>query len=320
MKRLCMFAACLVALALMSVSCGSGPQKARKFYWVQGLKGHPVHQLTQIAFAEGCRKLGYACEIVGSDSMDLIGTISLAEQALAKGDAAGMAVWTGSPAYDPFIERVAKKGIPVILPHIPPPEKPPQGVTGYVGCDTREYARQAALGIGKAVEGKGTVAITQGSFNTIENTVAEVFSKTIQENYPGMSVLQAQEEGFDPPGAIAKCTSILTAHPELTAAFSTTGGGPTAWAGAQRQGQRKIVAVGMDYTRVNLDLVKAGEVYAVVGQPLWEEAYGAAELLDRSVRGEKIEFWTKLPAPLITKDKLAPYYALLEKVEESLRK
>lgn len=315
---------CMAATAAAMAGCQRPASKdgsrARKFYWVQPLKGHPVHQLTQIGFAEGCRKLGYECGIVGSESADIIATISLAEQALAKGDVAGMAIWTGSSAYDPLIEKIGKAGIPVILPHVPPPDAAIPGATGYIGCDTREYARQAALEIGKAVGGKGAVALTQGSFNTIENVVADTFIKTMKESFPEMVVLDPQEEGFDPSQAINKCTAILTSNPNVVAALSTTGGGPTAWAGAQRQAKRKIVAIGMDYTRVNLDLVKAGEIYAVIGQPLWEEAVGAAELLDRAVRGQKIERWTKLPAPTITKDKLDPYYALLARVEQVLRK
>ena len=323
MKKWWLFSVCLAAAAAATAGCQrstTSGTKARKLYWVQGLKGHPVHQLTQIAFAEGCRKLGYDCEIVGTDSADIRGTITLGEQALASGQMAGMAIWTGSPAFDGFIEKVGKAGIPVILPHMPPRASPVPGVTGYIGCDTRQYAAEAAGQIGKAIGGKGTVAVTQGSFNTIENTVVEVFIKTMKDRYPDVTVLEAQEEGFNPSRAIDKCTSILTANPGLVAAFSTTGGGPTAWAGAQRRANRKIVAVGMDYTRANLDLVKSGEVYAVIGQPLWEEAYGAAGLLDRVLRGEKIPEWTKLPAPFITKDELAPYYALLEKVEASLRR
>jgi len=323
MRKRWLFSVCLAASVAAMAGCQrstTGGTKARKLYWVQGLKGHPVHQLTQIAFAEGCRKLGYDWEMVGTDSFDIRGTITLGEQALASGEMAGMVIWTGSPAFDGFIEKVGKAGIPVILPHFPPRGALSPGVTGHIGCDAHEYARQAALEIGKAIGGKGAVAVTQGSFNTLENTVAEVFIKTMKDNFPNVKVLDAQEEGFNPSQAIDRCTSILIANPDLSAGFSTTGGGPTAWAGAQRRANRKIVAVGMDYTRANLDLVKSGEVYAVVGQPLWEESYGSAELLDRVLRGEKIPEWTKLPAPFITKDKLAPYYALLEKVEASLRK
>lgn len=329
MNRFCMMAmgAAIVAGTFVA-GCGKSETKAAAaqagnekgtLYWVQGLKGHPVHQMTQIAFAEGCRKLGYRCVVVGTDTADLAGTIALAEQMLARGDAKGMAMWTGNPAYNPLIAKAGKAGVPVILPHFPIPEGSVPGVTGIIGCDPAAYARMAADEIGKAIGGKGAVAITQGSFNTTENMVAEEFAKALKEKYPDVKALTPEEEGFDPSKSIAKAVSILQAHPDVVAALSTTGGGPTTWAGAQKETGRKIVAVGMDYTRVNLDLVKKGEVFAVVGQPLWEESFGAAELLDKVARGEKIPWWTKLPAPFITKDNLAPYAELLDKVEAAIK-
>jgi ribose transport system substrate-binding protein len=174
--------------------------------------------------------------------------------------------------------------------------------------------------IGKAIGGKGTVAVTQGSFNTTENLVSEVFAKTLRELYPGVTVLPPQEEGFDAPRAISRAVSILQSNRDIVAVLSTTGNGAITWAGAQRESGRKVVAVAMDYTRVNLDLVRDGSVYALIGQPLWDESYGAAELLDQLTRGQKIPWWTKLPAPFITKDNVGPYLALLDKVEAAIKR
>jgi ribose transport system substrate-binding protein len=276
--------------------------------------------MTQRAFTEACGKFGYRARIVGTDGPDIAGTIALAEMELATGNVAGMAVWTGSPAWDGLIAKAAKDGVPVVLPHFPVPEGSVPGARGIIGCDVQAYAREAAEAIGKAIGGTGVVAVTQGSFNTTENTASETFAKAMQASYPQVKVLTPQEEGFDPPKAITRATAILLANPDVAAAFSTTGGGPTTWAGAQKEAGRKLVIVGMDYTRVNLDLVKSGDVFAVVGQPLWEEAYGTVELLDKMIRGEPVPWWTRLPAPLITKDKLDPYYELLGRIEATLRK
>jgi len=318
---------CCICAAAIVGGCGkpssgtSAPvSKLKKLYWVQPLKGHPVHQMTQIAFTEGCKKLGYQAEIIGADNDDLSATIALAEQAVAKGDAVGMAVWTGNPSWNSFIEKAGKKGLPIMLPHFPAAEGSIPGAAGVISCDPAEYAREAAREIGKAIGGKGTVAITQGSFNSTENLVAVVFAKTLQELYPAVKVLPPQEEGFDAPRAISRAVSILQANPAIVASLSTTGNGAITWAGAQRESGRKVVAVAMDYTRVNLDLVRDGSVYALIGQPLWDESYGAAELLDQLVRGQKIPWWTKLPAPFITKDNVGPYMALLDKVEAAIKR
>ena len=305
-----------------SESAGKNPRATalKKLCWVQPLKGHPVHQLTQIAFREGCAAVGYECEIIGTDGMDNAGTIALAEQALARGDVAGMVVWATSPAYYPLVERAHRAGVPVVLPHFPAEEGSIPGATGIICCDPDQYARECANEIGNAIKGHGTIAITQGSFNSLENRVAEIFAKEIVAKFPGITVLAPGEEGFDPTKGIALASSLLQSHPEIVAAFSTTGGGPTTWAGAQRQVGRKIVAVGMDYTRLNLDLVKSGEIFAVVGQPLWDESFQAASLLDQVIRGGKIAWWTRLPAPFITKGGVEPYERLLDKVEAAIKK
>jgi ribose transport system substrate-binding protein len=215
---------------------------------------------------------------------------------------------------------VADKGIPIIVPHFPIREGDAPGLTGTVGCDPAAYARAAAEAIGAQLGGKGTVAITQGSFNNTENLVSEAFTAHMKKAFPDIKVLPPQEEAFDPPAAIAKAVAILQANPDVTGALSTTGGGPTTWAGAQRETSRKLCAIGMDYTRVNLDLVKSGEVYAIVAQPLYEEGYRAVELLAQAARGEKVSYLNVLPAPLVTKDKVETYYQLLERVETVMRK
>ncbi len=313
-------------LLVILAGCGKQPEapatgeRLKRIYWVQPLKGHPTHQMTQIAFLEGCKKWGFQGEIIGTDQWDLSGTISLAEQALAQGNVAGMAIWTGNPAWNPLIEKAGKAGVPIVLPHFPVAEGSVPGATGIISGDPSDYSREAARQVGKAMGGKGTVAITQGSFNTTENQVSEVFTKTMKELYPEINILPPQEEGFDPPKAISMAVSILQSNPEITAALSTTGSGATTWAGAQRETKRKLIAVAMNCTRVNLDLLKEGSIYALIDQPLWEESYRAVELLDKAIRGEKIPWWTKLPAPFVTKDKIEPYEAALDKIEKGLRR
>ncbi len=302
-----------------STPAGGTKAKANTFYWIQPIKGHPTHQMTQLGFKAGCEKLGYKCVIVGTETFDIAGLISLAENVLATGDAAGIAIWTGSPAFNSFIEKAGKAGIPLIMPHFPVPEGSVPGALGVVSCDPAATASDAAMEMGKALQGKGTVALTQGSFNTTENMSTEAFAKTLKEHFPNVKVLPPVEEGFDAAAAIAKAASIVQGNPDLAGAFSSTGNGPITWAGAQKETRRKLQIISMNYTRANLDLVKSGEVFGLIAQPLYEQSIVAAELLDKAVKGEKIPWWTKLPAPFVTKDNLQPYYDLLTKVEAGIK-
>ena len=43
-------------------------------------------------------------------------------------------------------------------------------------------------------------------------------------------------------------------------------------------------------------------------------------LLNQLIKGEKVEWWKKLPAPFITKDDLDPYYKRLDEVEAALKR
>ena len=37
------------------------------FYYIQNSAWHPVHQLTQLAFLDGCKELGITCELATTD-------------------------------------------------------------------------------------------------------------------------------------------------------------------------------------------------------------------------------------------------------------
>ncbi len=324
MNRLVRAWRCLLTLLVIASLCSScnrsaAKSSARKFYWVQSVRGHPVHRLTQVAFREGCKDLGYDCEVIGPDANDVAQTTAMAEQALSRGDCAGMAVWGLDPGLFKLIEKVAKKGIPVVIPHFPTDQANVPDATGVVSGDPAAYGRDCAMAIGKQINGTGTVAITQANYNPTENLLSDSFTKAMHENFPNVKVMTPEIEGLDSVQAVAKASAILQANPDVVGALSTTGNLPPTWAGASKQTGRPVVSIAMNYTRLNLDAIRDGHMYAAVAQPLWEESYECAKILDRATKGEKPPWWTKMPAPLITKENVAPYYQLIDKVDAAMK-
>jgi ribose transport system substrate-binding protein len=297
--------------ATTTTASSSGGGSKGKLVWVQPLRNNPVHKIMQGGFLSECRRLGYTCEIVGSEELDMPATAPLVDAVLSKGGVKAMGVYAYDPSTYPFIAKWGKD-YPIVSWHIPVPQGDAPGLKATTGCVPTEYARNAAIAIGRKLGGKGTVAVTEGSFNTVENLVAKTFTDTMKAQYPGVKVLKPQVEGFDAPAAKAKAVSILQSDKSINAAFSTTGGGPVTWAGAQQTSGRRLTIIGMDYVQQNLDLVKSGQVYAVVGQPLFQEGAKTADLLAQLATGQSVSYENTLPAEIITKELVPKYQGLLD--------
>jgi ribose transport system substrate-binding protein len=298
-----------------SSSGGGDGGGSKHLLWVQPLRAHPVHKIMQAGFLNECKKLGYSCDVVGNDSaakVDIPGTVSLAQTAMSKTQYGAVGVYAMDPGLYPLIGQLGKKGIGTVSWHFPLKEGEVPGLSAITGTQPADYAKAAAEALGEQLHGKGTVAVTQGSSNPTENLVAETFAATMKATNPGVKVLKPQMEGFDPSGAVAKASGIIQANQDLAGAFSTTGSGAQTWAGAERQTGKKLQIISMDYVRQNLDLVKKGDVYAIVAQPLYQEGAKTADLLADLAQKKKVSYENWLPAPIVTKSDLDTYYDFLD--------
>ena len=227
--------------------------------------------------------------------------------------------YIGNSTFFPLIKKLKDNGIPVITPHFTSHDQAASGLTAVVGADGALYARIAANAMGDRLGGKGTVAVTVANFNHTEKLVAKSFEEEMKTKYPNIKVLDAQEEGFDQASAISKANAILKANPDLSGAFSTTGAGPTTWSTAAADNKKKnLVIISMDYTRPNLDLLKAGKVYGLVAQPLYDEFYQAVALVGQAMDGKPLQYKNLLPAPIIFQKDVEKYYALNDRAEAGI--
>jgi ribose transport system substrate-binding protein len=305
--------AAALAAALGSVQASQATDKS--LLWVQPMKDHPVHRLMQAGFLDECKKLGYTCEIVGNPSAtnyDVAATIPLAEAALSRTKFGAAAVYGPDPSIFPYIGKLGAEGLPVVTWHVLPKEGSVPGLKAATGEDVAQAGTAAADAFGEKLGGKGTIALTQGASNDTENQMSDSFRAEIKAKYPAIKVLDTQMEGFEPSAAAAKAVGILQANPDVTGAFSTTGNGIQTWSQAARKAGRQVVIIGMDYIRQNLDIIKKGDAYGIVAQPLYEEGAKTADLAAALAEGKTVDYLNPLPAKVITAADLAPYYKILE--------
>lgn len=280
------------------------------------MRDHPVHRLMQAGFLNRCRELAVQCDVVGNPSataFDVGATLPLADAALAKRDYDAVMVYAVDPSLNPYVARLSREGLPVMIVHLLPGPDDIPGLKAALGQDIKKTAADSAIAMGEKLAGRGEVVVTQGSFNRTENEMAQVFTSTLNEKYPGITVLPPQLEGFEPTAAKGKAVAILQGNGRITGAFSTTGAGAETWANARRAAGREVTIIAMSATRQNLDLIKAGVVYAVLAQPLYEESAAAVDVGLRLARKEPVDFINVLPTEVVTAENIQPYYDLLDK-------
>lgn len=289
--------------------------RPKSILWVQPMKDHPVHRLMQAGFLTECKKLKLKCTIVGHASAtvwDVPATIPLVDAAIASGHYGGVAVYPFDPALASLSSKLSKKGYPIIGWHSVPKAGTYKGMLGAAAQFVPNAGIQPAKAICTQAGGTGTVAITEGSLNDEENLKAASFKKELATSCPGMKVTDIGIEGFDSVKAIAIAVGMLSANPEIVAAYSTTGNGAQTWSKAAEQTSRKITIIGMDYIRQNLDLIRDGKVYGVVAQPLYEEGALVADLFNNLFSGKTIKYANYLPSDIVTKANVNHYYAIVK--------
>lgn len=287
----------------------------KSIHFLSILKGHPTLRLWQQGFLDQAKALGFeSATIAAPDDADWEKTVGLGEGILATGTD-GVVFGFVDPKEQDLIKKFGDQNIPVVVGHVVVPEGTYPGLTAWSGFVPEKWGKAAADVIGEKIGGQGAVAITEGSFNVVEDAVAKAFSDELKAKYPNVKVLPPQEEGFDPPQAIAKAVAILQANPDVVGALSTTGAGPVTWAGAADETGRTVASIGPDMTRPNLDAVRDGKVYALAAQPGYEEHQQAVDLIARAICGETVPYGNELETKIVTAEGLEPYYDVVNKIE-----
>jgi len=292
-------------------------QDGKPFRMIATNQEVPVVKIMLAGFLQACQDYGLDCGVMGVDGNDIAKSVTLAEQSVALGSSGLLTTIYDKAWYAPTLDAIAA-GIPVINGHFPMTTDILPGLTGWVAPDNVGYAIAAADVMASKLNCVGTVAVTQSDVNDGENAVEAAFRAELAAKCPGLTILEKQLESTDPAKAVAVTSSIIQANSDLAGAFSTTGGGITAWAASARENNLpvgKLVIIGMDASRENLDLVKSGEAYALVAQPLYAEMYQAVTLLLETRMGMPVPYENILPAPIVMQADVEPYYSILEKAE-----
>jgi ABC-type sugar transport system substrate-binding protein len=294
-------------------------QHGKPFIYTGNNLAHPTIKLMMLGFWDACKYYDVDCKFIVDAGTDEASLVSAAEKTISFGSSG-----VDGSSYQQFrttMIEAQKAGIPVVGTHgnVASEDGAGSNVTGliaWVAPDPILYGTQVADVIAKQTNCGTPVIVTQSSFNSTEDAADKGFRDEYTKVCASAVVLPVEQEGLEPVAAIAKVSAIILAHPDLKAAFGTTGGSINAWGKAMQQAgyaPGKILMIGMDGTQENIDMVKSGYAYALVNQPVYQENYRAVEILIANLTGAKFDYNNPMPSDIVTKDGLDKLEALAQR-------
>jgi ribose transport system substrate-binding protein len=210
-----------------------------------------------------------------------------------------------SSAAAPAAKAADRAKIPVIAAD--------RGVTGAtvtqtVASDNVAGGKLAAQELGKALGGKGKVAVLQGTAGTsAARDRQQGFEEGIKA-FPGIQVVAQQPADFDRTKGLDVMTNILQAHSDITGVFAANDEmalGAIKALGAKAGKQVKVV--GFDGTPDGLKAIQAGTLTADVAQQPVLLGQMAVQAAVKAAKGGKIDTTVAVPVKVATKDNVAQF-------------
>jgi ribose transport system substrate-binding protein len=217
---------------------------------------------------------------------------------------------TDPAAMAPAIAACLNAGIPVIT--VDTGLSNTSQITSAITTDNNSGGKAAADYVGKALGGKGEVALMSLS-PTATTQVERIssFTAEIKAAYPGITVLPVQYTAQATSDSETVARSILAAHPGVKAFFGSAEPNAEGVAAALKALSMtgKVLDVGFDASPAEVALLKSGGINATVAQPAAEEGADAAQFAYDKLTGDTtaITASVQLPDVLISGTNLAAY-------------
>ncbi|MGI9498990.1 MAG: substrate-binding domain-containing protein [Geminicoccaceae bacterium] len=195
----------------------------------------------------------------------------------------------------------------VFLSNLPKDYQHGMDYAAIVTDDLFQMGKQAADALADAIGGKGEVAwIFHDADYYVTNQRDNAFKTTIEKDYPDISI--TAEQGIsDPARAEEIANALLTRNPDLDGIYVTWAGpaeGVLATLRANGNADTKIVTLDLSEP-VALDMVKDGNVAAIVADKAYELGRAMAAAGAKALLGEEVPPFVIAPAITVTKTNVA---------------
>lgn len=176
------------------------------------------------------------------------------------------------------INKLHEKSIPVIALNS---DLPASKRLCFVGNDYEKSGRTAAGMFGLITGGHANVLIVTGSIKMLgHNQRISGFNRLIKEKYPGITVADIIACDDDDETAHREVFKMLTSNPDIDSLYITAGGQTGVVRAVRESGRGKsFPIICFDDTEINKELLKKGEIRAIICQEAYRQGYEPIKIL-----------------------------------------
>lgn len=186
--------------------------------------------------------------------------------------------------------------------------------TAYVGSRSIESGLIQMEEVAKQLNGKGNVAIMNGTLGHEAQIMRTEGNKEIISKYPGMKVVLEGTAEWDRAKGMALMENWLSSGEKIDAVVANNDemaiGAIMAIEAAGKTGE--ILVAGIDATPDALEYIKSGELKVTVFQNAFAQGKATIETAAKAAKGEKVDD-VIVPYELVTKENVDEYIKKWEK-------
>ncbi|WP_131113455.1 sugar ABC transporter substrate-binding protein [Lichenihabitans psoromatis] len=177
------------------------------------------------------------------------------------------------------INEAADAGVPVF--NIIAEGSVPSKRIAFMGQDAIAAGQQLGAFMVKKLGGKGKIGVITGYFGAVQhNNRMKGAIDYIKANAPGITIVGPFENQDKAEVAYSLVQDMVTANPDLSLVYVTAGGPFGAAKAIKDLGLvGKVGVVGFDHTPDNMAYLKTGEMYALIDQAPFQQAFDSTVTL-----------------------------------------
>jgi len=151
----------------------------------------------------------------------------------------------------------------------------------FIGQDAKAAGAQLGEFMGTKLGGKGKVGVITGYFGAVQHTDRMNGALDyLKANYPDIEIVGPFENQDKAEVAYSLVQDMYTANPDLSLVYVTAGGPFGAAKAVKDLGLTgKVGVVGFDHTPENMEYIKSGEMFALIDQAPFQQAFDSTVLL-----------------------------------------